>query len=107
MYDFVAYAQRPEMKNQMMAFEAVAKRVDKPLDGTVIRIPLRTLDQSTVSEISDRPVTASEIAKVLEVFAADFADHGLIFLRNIEKLEIRLNNKSISIEVANRQAIRQ
>lgn len=95
------------MKTQMTAFKAAMERVDKPLDGTVVRIPLRTPERAALSDISNRSVTASEIARVLEIFAADFADNGLIFLRNIEKLEIQLNDKSISVGFANREAIRQ
>lgn len=38
MWDFVANAGEVEMKNQMSAFSAVMGVLDKPFEGTIIRM---------------------------------------------------------------------
>ena len=79
---------------------------DRPLDGTIIRIPLRTPTQALKSEISDRTTTASEMAEILRKFASEFADCGLLFMRNVEKLELGSSGMSIVIEMTDGEALR-
>ncbi len=95
------------MQNQMKAFSILMESPEKPLvEGTIIRIPLRTQAQAEVSEISDQPTTVSDIQQVLECFATEFRD-GLLFMRNLEKLKIEFDNKSIGVQVVDRQSTRQ
>jgi len=68
MWDFVVNAGEVEMKNQMSAFSAVMKEPDKPFDGTIIRIPLRTASQAEGSGICKRPATASDVEEVMRKF---------------------------------------
>ncbi|KAH6680301.1 hypothetical protein B0J14DRAFT_578321 [Halenospora varia] len=99
-YNFVEDAEDPVMRNQMAAFRAIVENVTEPLDGTVIRIPFRSEKQARKSEISKRPTTAKEVSDVLRQFAADLNNGGLLFMRNVEKLEIRsTHNLSIDIEI--------
>jgi sacsin len=76
------------MQSHMAAYKSVMEHLDKPLAGTIIRIPLRTPGQAIRSEISDRATTALEVAEVLKIFASEFGDCGLLFMRNLEKLEL-------------------
>ncbi|RFU27756.1 hypothetical protein B7463_g8577, partial [Scytalidium lignicola] len=100
LYDFVKGATNPAMKNQMAAFR---KLIDDPtcaLDGTVIRIPLRTSIQAAKSEISKRETTVAELQEVLNTFVTEFGNNGLLFMRNIEKLGIEPTvGKALDIEV--------
>jgi sacsin len=106
-YDFVADSKDIAMQNHMAAFEAVMERLDQHLEGTVIRIPLRTKAQGTKSEISDRETTVSEILDVFQSFASDFGKNGLLFMRNVEKLEIgSATGTSIGIEMVDRETLR-
>jgi sacsin len=94
------------MKNHMAAFQTVIEHLDQQFDGTVIRIPLRTQAQATESEISSRATTTSEVRDVLRNFSSEFGDSGLLFMRNIEKLEVRAEHISIEIKVANGENLR-
>jgi sacsin len=77
-WDFVANAGELEMKNQMSAFSAIMEEFNKPYNGTIIRIPLRTTSQSEVSQICKVPTTASEIEVVLKKFTSEFGTSGLL-----------------------------
>ncbi|KAH8668096.1 hypothetical protein BGZ60DRAFT_528433 [Tricladium varicosporioides] len=99
-YNFVKDAEDPAMRNQMAAFRAIVENVTEPLDGTVIRIPFRSEKQARKSEISNRPTTTKEVSNILKQFTTDLMDGGLLFMRNVEKLEIRsTHNLSIDIEI--------
>jgi sacsin len=106
-YDFVENSSNPAIQNHIEAFQTVLEHPDKPLEGTIIRIPLRTEVQAKKSEISSRKTTVLELRKVLQQFAVEFGDNGLLFLRNIEKIGIESSaGISIEIEIVNREKIR-
>jgi sacsin len=106
-YDFVADSMDIAMQNHMQAFETVMERIDQHLEGTAIRIPLRTKAQGTKSEISGRETTVSEILDVFQSFASEFGKNGLLFMRNVEKLEIgSATGTSIGIEMVDRETLR-
>lgn len=105
-YDFVDNYEKVQMKQQMAAFQTLMKRSDQRLDGTIIRIPLRTQAQAIKSEISNRETTVSEVLEVLQTFASEFADSGLLFMRNVEKLEIGSSGISIVIEMVDGKTLR-
>lgn len=111
----------------MIAFESVLENQKCPFKGTIIRIPLRTKAQTTQnevsshettvsemrevlttkSEISSRETTVSEMREVLQMFADEFRDGGLLFMRNVEKLGIESTaGLCIKIEMANCKDIR-
>ena len=105
-YDFVENSENIAIKNQMVAFQPVMKHLDRKLDGTIIRIPLRTQAQAMKSEISNRGTTVSEVSEVLQSFASEFGDSGLLFTRNVEKLELGSAGMSINIQVGDRKTLR-
>jgi sacsin len=106
-YDFVANSGEVAIQNQMAAFQSVIEHLDRHLEGTVIRIPLRTEAQATKSEISDRETTVSEMLEVLQSFASEFGNNGLLFMRNVEKLEIgSAAGMSIGIEMVDGENLR-
>ena len=106
-YDFVANSGEVAIQNQMAAFQTVLEHLDRHLEGTVIRIPLRTEAQATKSEISDRGTAASELLDVFQSFASEFGNNGLLFMRNVEKLEIgSASGISIGIEMADAETLR-
>lgn len=106
-YDFVKFSDEPVMQNQMKAFGSIMQHIDQPLDGTIIRIPLRTESRAAKSEISSRPTTTSELADVLRTFALEFSDSGLLFLKIVEKLSVELDGESYVIEMMDRDKIRE
>lgn len=106
-YDFVANSEDVAMKNHMAAFQTVITHPDQQLECTVIRIPLRTQVQASRSEISERWTTVSEMMEVLQSFASEFGESGLLFMKNIEKLEIGSDEISIKIETTDSEILRQ
>jgi sacsin len=113
-YDFVAKPADPEdaaaLMNHLAAFSSIMDTAGKPLNGTIIRVPLRTAEQATNSKILD-PATATattvpEVSKVLQSFSKDFGDSGLLFLRNLAKLEITSADMSITINVTDSETLR-
>lgn len=108
MWDFVANAGEIEMKNQMSAFSAVMKELDKHYNGTIIRIPLRTSSQAQVSEICKVPTTASDIEVVLRKFASEFGASGLLFMKNVESIEIEIEDDTeFNIKICNLELVRR
>ncbi|KAH7311155.1 sacsin-like protein, partial [Rhexocercosporidium sp. MPI-PUGE-AT-0058] len=105
-YDFVKYSGNIKIQKHMSAFQTVMKHFDRELDGTIIRIPLRTQAQVAKSEISDWETTASEVLDVLRSFASEFGKNGLLFMRNIERLEIGSADMSVEIKLTDAEAIR-
>jgi len=105
-YDFVKNSEEVAIQNQMAAFQTVMEHLDQKLEATVIRIPLRTQAQALKSEISDRGTTVAEVSQVLQSFASEFGDNGLLFMRNVEKLEIGSSGMSIEIKMADRETLR-
>jgi sacsin len=105
-YDFVQNHQNAAIQNHMAAYQRVMDHFDRPLEGTIIRIPLRTQAQAGKSEISERATTVSEVAEVLRKFASEFGDCGLLFMRNAEKLKLRSSGLSIRIEMTDGETLR-
>jgi sacsin len=106
-YDFVKDSQDIEIQNSMAAFQSVMDDPTKPFDGTIIRIPLRTPEQARKSDISNREPTVMEIHEVLEKFAAEFGNSGLLFMKNILKVSIDSTaGMSIVIEIVGGEDVR-
>ncbi|OBT62242.1 hypothetical protein VE03_08031 [Pseudogymnoascus sp. 23342-1-I1] len=106
-YDFVKNSESVAIQNQMGAFQSVLENQKCPFKGTIIRIPLRTKAQATKSEISSHETTVSEIREVIRMFADEFRDGELLFMRNVEKLGFESTaGMCIKIEMANCKDIR-
>ncbi|KAI9768402.1 MAG: hypothetical protein M1839_004119 [Geoglossum umbratile] len=89
-YDFVADGETDEMRNQLKPFAEVLVNHDfrRPLDGTVVRIPLRTEAQAQRSRICQRSTGIEEIRKVIEGFAISLGEGYGVFLRRIKEVGI-------------------
>jgi sacsin len=104
-YDFVATSSEVAMQNHMAAFQTVINDVGEELQATAIRVPLRTPDQAAKSDISNRVTTVSEVSEILRSFASELGDSGLLFMRSIEKIQIRATGVSIDIEMVDGKAL--
>jgi sacsin len=108
MYDFVADAEGVEMKNQMSAFSAIIKKIDRPFQGTIIRIPLRTEAQAIRSEICSRATTVSDVEEVVKSFCSEFGTSGLLFMKHVERIKIEIGNTlAFDIKVFNAEDVRR
>lgn len=101
-YDFVENS--VALNNQIIAFSPILKDFDRPFEGTVIRIPLRTSEQAKDSKICQQETTSYEIAKVMQDFANEFRVTGLLFMKNVEEISIVSGEEPpISIRIYNKQ----
>ena len=87
-----------ELRNHLKTFDAFALDVSKPLDGTIIRIPLRTKTQAEQSKIVQKEVTVSDIESALAVLGREVREGGLLFLKHVRRMLVRIDEK-ISWEV--------
>ncbi|KAH7383481.1 hypothetical protein BKA64DRAFT_682440 [Cadophora sp. MPI-SDFR-AT-0126] len=104
-YDFVKDADDPAIKNQMVTYSAIMDHLDQPLNGTIIRIPLRHTKQTLKSDISPISTTKAEIQDVLRNFCKEFSINGLLFMRNLTKLVIVFAGMSHEIEMIGEECI--
>lgn len=81
------------MINQLKGFSAIDEfeSFDKPLHGTIIRLPLRTDAQAKVSKISTRETDISDIEKSLTAFAQEIGIQGLLFLKSVQRIVINID----------------
>lgn len=107
-YDFVTNANGGAMRDQMAAFSAIIEEFDRPFEGTIIRIPLRTPEQAKTSQICGREASFSEVAEVMQTFANDFGHTGLLFMKNISRISIVVGDKApINICICNDESVRR
>ena len=92
-WDVVHEKDSMELRNHLKTFDAFALDVSKPLDGTIIRIPLRTKEQAKESKIVQREVTISDIENALAALGREVREGGLLFLKHVRRMLVRINEK--------------
>ncbi|TGO40070.1 hypothetical protein BHYA_0043g00420 [Botrytis hyacinthi] len=105
-YNFVEHSEDPGLKAHMSVYQSLLENAKQPFPGTIIRLPLRTVEQAKESGISDRNITAHEMAHVLEKFTEDFGTEGLLFMKHVVKISVISKITGlIEIEVMNKEAV--
>lgn len=90
------------MKNQLSAYSSFPFESNCPLDGTIVRIPLRTEAQGLKSAIRDQETTISDVLSSMEWFAKEVQEGGLLFLKSVTKVSLSVDGKQFaSTEVTN------
>lgn len=97
LYDFVENADDPSMQNQLAAFSSLLPSSPLqlvPYDGTIIRIPLRTLEQSNRNSIVKKGQSTEPeyVRGVFKEFAEELVE-TLLFLRNVQKIILRIGEE--------------
>ena len=82
-----------ELRNHLKTFDAFALDVSKPLDGTIIRIPLRTKAQAKESKIVQKEVTVPDIESALAALGREVREGGLLFLKHVRRMSVRIDKK--------------
>ncbi|MCJ1404884.1 hypothetical protein MMC11_008110 [Xylographa trunciseda] len=101
-WDFTAHAQDDAMKNQLSAYSSLFSDFNRPLEGTIVRIPLRTALQAQESAICDEETTISAVQSSMEGFGREIYQGGLLFLRNVIKVSLSVDMEQLtSTEVVN------
>ncbi|MCJ1433205.1 hypothetical protein MMC27_002564 [Xylographa pallens] len=105
-WDFTAHAQDDAMENQLSAYSSFLSEFDRPLDGTIIRIPLRTAVQSRESAIRDQGTTVLDVQSSMEGFGTEVHQGGLLFLKSVTKVSLYMDeNHLASTEVMNKSEV--
>ncbi len=90
-WDVVKERDCKEIQNHLNTFRAFDLDVSREIDGTIIRIPLRTKAQALTSKIVEREITVEEIKDALDQFGREVREGGLLFLKHVEKVTVRNN----------------
>jgi sacsin len=95
LYDFVADSTDPAMVNQLSPFRRHVSSFSQSFDGTVIRLPLRTAEQASRSEIIQRrdrkPTTVDDIKEAFMSYATEISE-SLLFLRHISSITLKIGD---------------
>ncbi|KAL8934658.1 MAG: hypothetical protein Q9211_005115 [Gyalolechia sp. 1 TL-2023] len=91
-YDFVECQSSLEMQNHLKAFNSAKVDTSRAVDGTVIRIPLRTKAQAARSKIVNREISIEEITEALHELGQEIKDGGMLFLRHVRKVTAKMND---------------
>lgn len=79
------------MQNHLETFKSAKVETSHALDGTVIRIPLRTKAQATKSKIVNREISTEEIIKALHELGEEIKNGGMLFLRHVRKVTAKVD----------------
>lgn len=63
---------------------------------TIIRVPLRTEAQKETSKIAEKAISIGDIKVALEKFGQEIRAGGLLFLKHVRKVIIRVDDTVIS-----------
>ncbi|KAF8534251.1 hypothetical protein BDD12DRAFT_943100 [Trichophaea hybrida] len=95
LYDFVADYADSAMANQLSPFKRHVLNFSQSFDGTVIRLPLRTAEQASKSEIIQRrdrkPTTADDIKEAFMSYATEMSE-SLLFLKHISSITLKIGD---------------
>ena len=105
-WDFTAHAQDDAMRNQLSAYSLFPFEFNRPLDGTIVRIPLRTGAQARKSAIRDQETTILDVQSSMEGFATEVHQGGLLFLKSVGKVSLSVDDEKLaSTEIANKTEV--
>lgn len=85
------------LSDQFKPYETYGVNWSSPYNGTLFRLPLRTTSQASTSLLSKRTITPDD-AEALLASLQNEASAMLLFLKNIERLEIKLWTSNSQIE---------
>lgn len=91
-WDVVQNVDSIEIQNHLVTFRQFGLDPRQPLDQTIIRIPFRTAAQAAESKLFQREITIQEIRQALEEFGQEIKEGGLLFLKHIQKVTIRVDS---------------
>ena len=82
-----------ELQNHLNTFRAFSLDTSLPLDGTIIRLPLRTEAQASLSKIVQKEVTVVHIKDALALLGKEVRQGGLLFLKHVRSMTVRVDDE--------------
>lgn len=98
-----------EIQNHLQVLKSSFVELDPRVsyDGTIIRLPLRTKSQAQTSKIKSQESTIEEIKLGLQRFAEELRDGGLLFIKSIQKVSMRIDHDVLAeTKIVNPDAIK-
>lgn len=95
-WDVIENHESIELHNHMKTFSAFGLDFSKEFNETIIRVPLRTSDQARSSKIVPREISLDEIQEALSLFGQEMKDGGLLFLKHIRKIILRIDSDVVA-----------
>lgn len=95
-WDVVGNRDSVEIENHMKALGAFGFDHRLPFDQTIIRIPLRTEAQKETSKIAKHAISIGDIEVALKNFGQEIRAGGLLFLKHVRKVIIRVGDTVLS-----------
>ena len=96
MWDVIENQDSVEIENHMKALGSFEFDHRLDFNQTIIRIPLRTEAQKETSKISQHAISIDEIKVALNKFSQEIQAGGLLFLKHVRKVIIRVDDTVIS-----------
>ena len=90
-WDVVENQDCEEIRNQLAAFKLFSYDPSQSLKETYIRLPLRTAKQAATSKIKPHAPSIDDIKQLLSKFCQEIESGGLLFLKNIRKVTVRID----------------
>lgn len=95
MWDVFADRDSAEIQIHINTFGAFDLDYTRSNDETIIRIPLRTREQAKTSKNFQDEISIKNIEDALEDFGQEIEEGGLLFLKHVRKIVIRVNHDII------------
>ena len=95
LWDVVEGRDCAEIQNHLKTLGAFDLDYTRSNNETIIRIPLRTEEQARTSKIFQRKISIQTIEDAFKDFGQEIQEGGLLFLKHIRKIVIRLNNEVV------------
>jgi hypothetical protein len=96
LWDFVQNHQETDMINQLSPFNCLVDDFSRPFEGTIIRMPLRTVEQASrskiVGDLERKSTDIDDIKAVFESFSTEMAEY-LLFLRHISSITLKIGDE--------------
>lgn len=96
-WDVIENQHCPELQNHLKTFGTFDLDTSQSIHQTIVRVPLRTADQAARSKIFNRAIAVDEIKEALEQFAEEMREGGLLFLKHIHTIILRIDDEVISM----------
>lgn len=95
-WDVVENHECIEIQNHLETFSLFNLDLSHEFKETIIRVPLRTSSQAKTSKIAPRMIPVDEIKEALEQFGQDMKDGGLLFLKHIRRIILRIDDEILA-----------
>lgn len=96
-WDYIENHDSVELQNHLETFRTFDLNMSKETNHTIIRIPLRTAAQAKTSEIATNEIRLDDIKNALELFGQEMKEGGLLFLKYIRKITLRVDDDLVAM----------